>query len=298
MPLACAEHADRAAAFRCDGCRRALCEACVEQSHRLWFCRHCRERALPIEGGEGATPASRARAQRLERPASIAGALGYVFRGGGMTLAGYVVFLTAADLLPGLGRLLPPLLIAILLPGFLLEIVRRSAEGDDTMPEWPDPTDFAARASDWMRSIAVIVVSLLPYFALRRLAGCDVESFLITDPGTCAVARGVGLLLAFALALFGFGAVGTWESGWLALRLDLHLEALLTGTRGQALLVLPPIAALLGGAMLIARLAGGVPLVGSAIVHAAGGYALFTTAHLAGVLFRVHRDRLEIIYLR
>lgn len=298
MSLACAEHADRAAAFRCEGCGRALCEACVEQSHRLWFCRHCRERALLLDGGETATPASRARGERLRRPASIAGALGYVFRGGGMTLAGYVVFLTAADLLPGLGRLLPPLLLAILLPGFLLEIVRRSAEGDDTMPDWPDPTDFAARASDWLKSIAVVAVSLLPYFALRRIAGCDVESFLITDPDACAVARAAGLLLAFSLAPFGFGAVGTWESGWLALRLDLHLEALLTGTRGQALLVLPPIAALLGIAMLIAQVAGGVPLVGSAIVHAAGGYALFTTAHLAGVLFRVHRDRLERIYLR
>jgi hypothetical protein len=297
MPVACAEHADRAASFHCEGCGRVLCEACVEQSHRLWICRHCRERALPIGGGEDATPASRARAARLERPASIAGALAYVFRGGGMTLAGYVVFLTAADLLPGLGRLLPPLLVAILLPGFLLEIVRRSAEGDDTMPDWPDPTDFAARASDWLKSITVVAVSLLPYFALRRFAGCDVESFLITDPEACAGARGAGILLAFALALFGFGAVGTWESGWLALRLDLHLEALLSGTRGQALLVLPPIAALLGASLLIARAVGGVPLVGSAIVHSAGGYALFTTAHLAGVLFRVHRERLERIYL-
>jgi hypothetical protein len=298
MPLACAEHPDRAAAFHCDGCGRTLCEACVEQGHRLWICRHCRERALPIAGGETATPASRARAERLGRPASIAGALGYVFRGGGLALAGYVVFLTAADLLPGLGRLLPPLLIAILLPGFLLEIVRRSAEGDDTMPDWPDPADFAARASDWLRAIAVLAVSLLPYFALRRIAGCDVESFLIDDPGACAFARVAGLVLGFGLALFGFGAVGTWDSGWLALRLDLHLEALLAGTRGQALLVLPPIAVLLGGAALVSRLAGGVPLFGSVLVHAAGGYALFTTAHLAGVLFRVHRDRLESIYLR
>lgn len=298
MPAPCAEHADRAAEFRCDGCGRALCEACVEQSHRLWICRHCRERALPLDGDGTSTPASRARTERLRRPASIAGALGYVFRGGGATLAGYVVFLTAADLLPGLGRLLPPLLIAILLPGFLLEIVRRSAEGDETMPEWPDPTDFAARASDWLSSIGVVVVSLLPYFALRRLAGCDLESFLVADPEVCALARGAGLLIGLALALFGFGAVGTWGSGWLGLRIDLHLEALLAGTRGQALLVLPPIALLLGAAAMIARAVGGVPLLGSAIVHAAGGYALFTTAHLAGVLFRVHGERLEGIYLR
>ena len=54
------------------------------------------------------------------------------------------------------------LLLAILLPGFLLEIVRRSAEGDDTMPDWPDPTDFGARASDWLKSIAVVVAWATP----------------------------------------------------------------------------------------------------------------------------------------
>lgn len=298
MPLACAEHPDRDAAFHCEACGRALCAACVEEGHRLWICRHCRERALPIGGDGTASPASLAREARRSRPFSITAALGYVFRGGGFTLAGYVVFLTVSDLLPGFGALVPPLLIAIILPGFLLEIVRASAEGDDAMPEWPDPTDFAARFGDWLKAIAVVATSLVPYWIARRIAGCDVESFLVTDPGACSLATGLGLVLGFGLALFGFGAVGTWESGWLALRLDLHLEALLVGTRGQAPLFLLPIAMLLGVAAAIGGLAGGVPLLGTALFHAATGYALFTTAHLAGALFRVHRERLERIYLR
>lgn len=297
MPLACAEHPDREAAYHCDACGRALCAACVEEGHRLWICRHCRERALPTAGDETSSPASLAREARRSKPFSIGGGLGYVFRGGGLTLAGYVIFMSVSDLLPGFGALLPPLLIAIILPGFLLEIVRASAEGDDTMPEWPDPTDFSARFGDWLKAIAVVASSLVPYWIARRIAGCDVESFLVTDPGLCSLATGAGLVLGFGLALFGFGAVGTWESGWLAVRLDLHLEALLVGTRGEAPLLLLPIALLLGVAAAIARLAGGVPLLGTALVHAATGYALFTTAHLAGALFRVHRDRLERIYL-
>lgn len=295
---ACAAHPEREAAFHCEGCGRALCADCVEEGHRLWFCRRCRERALPISGGATTTPASLAREIRLARPFSIVGALGYVLRGGGYTLAGYVLFLTVSDLIPGFGALLPPLLITLILPGFLLEIVRASAAGDDEMPEWPDPTEFTARATDWLRAIAVLATALVPTWVARRIAGCDVESFLVTDPALCSLATGVGVVLGFAIALFGFGAVGTWQSGWLAIRLDLHLEALLAGTRGQALLVLLPIALLLGAAGVIARLAAGVPLLGTALIHAATGYALFTTAHLAGALFRVHRERLERIYLR
>ncbi len=294
----CAAHPEREAAFHCEGCDRALCAECVEEGHRLWFCRHCRERALPFGGGAATTPASRAREIRLARPFSIVGALGYVLRGGGYTLAGYVLFLTVSDLIPGFGALLPPLLITLILPGFLLEIVRTSADGDDDMPEWPDPTEFTARVTDWLQSIAVVLTALLPAWVARRIAGCDVESFLVADPGRCALATGIGILLGFAIALFGFGAVGTWQSGWLALRLDLHVEALLVGTRGQALLVMLPIALLLAAAGVIARLAAGVPLLGTALIHAAVGYALFTTAHLAGALFRVHRERLERIYLR
>jgi hypothetical protein len=35
----CVVHPETAATFRCDGCGRLLCSACVEQGHRLLFCR-------------------------------------------------------------------------------------------------------------------------------------------------------------------------------------------------------------------------------------------------------------------
>ena len=55
----CATHPTRAATFYCDGCGRRLCDECIESGHRLLFCRHCRERALPLAADGAATPAER-----------------------------------------------------------------------------------------------------------------------------------------------------------------------------------------------------------------------------------------------
>jgi DNA-directed RNA polymerase subunit RPC12/RpoP len=49
-PQSCATHPAAAAVYRCDGCGRLLCPDCVQEGHRLLFCRHCRERALPLVG--------------------------------------------------------------------------------------------------------------------------------------------------------------------------------------------------------------------------------------------------------
>jgi hypothetical protein len=299
MVPVCAGHPDRPAVFHCEGCGRDLCLDCVEEGHRLYFCKFCRERALPLDAAAPTIPSERHRAERLARAYSLRDALGYVFRGrGAFTLPAYVLFLTFAGLLPGLLTLIPLLLVALLLPGFLFAIVRSTAEGDDELPDWPDYSEFGARLAEWLQTAGIAVAAFLPGLLLRRLAGCDVEDFLVPNRGLCGLAHAGGVALAFAIAMFGLGAVGTWESGWLSFRLDLHLEALLAGTQWDAPVVLLFVAGLLGISTLVAGALGGVPLLGLVVFHAATGYALFTTAHLAGVLFRRHEKRLEAIYLR
>ena len=299
MVRPCSAHPERAAEFRCQSCRRALCADCVEESHRLWFCRHCRERALPIGADATVTPGARSRERHLDRPYTLAAALGCVFRGrGALTLPAYVLFLTAGALLPFPLALAPVALAAAILPGFLFEIVRATAEGADELPDWPDFSEVGARALEWLQALAVVAVAALPALLFRRLAACDVEDFLVADRATCTLAWTAGAALGYAIAMFGFGAVGAFRSGWLAPRLDLHLEALIGGTRADGPVVLGLIALLFGFAALLVRVLGEIPLVGVAVLHAATGYALFTAAHLAGVLFRRHRERLESIYLR
>ena len=299
MSTACAAHPEREAAFRCSGCLRTLCPDCIEEGHRLLFCRHCRERALPLVEGAAATTPELARERRFARPYPFARAFSYVFRGrGALTLPAYVALLTFAEIAPPMVRLAIYVLVALLLPGFLFEIVRRTAEADDELPDWPDFAEIGARLADWRDAAGVALAAWLPWLALRRFAGCDLEDFLIADRGLCALAAAIAAAIGFAVAQFGFGAVGTWNSGWLSFRLDLHLEALLSGTKLEGPLFLGTIAVLLAGAGFAARLLIGVPLIGMALIHAALGYALFTSAHLAGLLFRRHRERLEAIYLR
>lgn len=294
----CAAHADRPAEYRCTGCGRDLCVECIEEGHRLLFCRHCRERALPIEAGAAATTPALARQRRFARGDQWTRAFTYVFRGrGALTLPAYVILMTLAEIAPPVARLAAYVLVAFILPGFLFEIVRRTGEADDELPEWPDYSELGDRIAEWRDAAGVALAAALPWLVLRRLAACDVEEFLIADRGLCTLAASVAAALGFAIAQFGFGAVGTWHSGWLSFRLDLHLEALLAGTRADGPLFLALIAGLLGAAGVLARAFLDWPLLGAAIAHAALGYALFTSAHLAGLLFRRHRVRLEAIYL-
>ena len=299
MAVACAAHPERDAAFGCTGCGRLLCSDCIEEGHRLLFCRHCRERALPLAIGAAATTPALARERRFARPYGFLDAFAYVFRGRGLlTLPAYVAFLTAAELAPPIVRLAIYVLVSLILPGFLFEIVRRTAEADDELPEWPDFSEYGARLGEWRNAAGVALAAYLPWLLLRRLAGCDLEEFLIADRGACAIAAALAAAIGFAVAQFGFGAVGTWHSGWLSFRIDLHLEALVSGTKRDGPLYLAAIALLLAAAGVAARALIEVPLLGAAVVHAALGYALFTSAHLAGLLFRRHRERLEAIYLR
>src|SRR6187549_3606594 len=61
----CATHSQTVARFQCDGCGKLLCDACIEESHRLLLCRLCGERALPLAADAPATTVER---KQLARP--------------------------------------------------------------------------------------------------------------------------------------------------------------------------------------------------------------------------------------
>jgi len=61
----CATHAQSRALYQCDGCGKLLCDACIEESHRLLLCRLCGERALPL--APRLPPPSRSAASRPGR---------------------------------------------------------------------------------------------------------------------------------------------------------------------------------------------------------------------------------------
>ncbi len=297
--MRCTTHPDAAAEFRCDGCARALCTACVEEGHRLLFCVHCRERALPLAAEAAATAPARRREELLNRPYSIADALRYPFRGAGrFMLPAYVATLTVAGFVPGCGIVVAAL-VALLLPGLLFEIVRTTAAGDDVLPDWPDFSDPFARFKEWLWLMAIAVVAALPALFLFRVTGCDASRLLLGDGrGACWLALFGGLALGLLFAVFALGATGCYSSGWLVWRLDLHLQAMLSPVGVPALATAGLVALLLVTSQLAALALRGLPLVGGLVEQAIFGYSLFLAPHLIGLLFRRQAARLDPLYTR
>jgi len=297
MPV-CATHAERRAEYRCVGCRAFLCAECIEEGHRLFFCRRCREQALPLAADAPATAPELARARRLGRRYGLREVFLYPFRGfGGYTLPALALFLTVAELVGGIGGFLLRALILLMLPGLLFEIARTSAEGDDQLPDWPDASQAFERFAEIGRGLLVFAVALTPAWLALRATGCDLEPYLRTLPeGACVATLFGALALGLLLGVFAFGATSAHGTGWLALRVDLHLEALLgpAGRDGAATALL--VAALVAGARLAAAALGFLPLLGAAAAGVLTTYALFVGAHLIGRLFLRHAKTLDPLY--
>lgn len=293
----CAIHADRAAEFRCDGCGRALCAECVETGHRLFICRHCRERALPLAAGVSAATHQYARQRRLDRPYGFADALAYPFRGMGRWLVPvWVATLAVADLIGPLG-LIPRVFVFLLLPGLLFSIARTTAEGDDELPDWPDYTGAFERLAEIGQMAVIGAATLFPAWIYARLTDTSLLDLLTGRAGALAI---VGLLVALglglALGVFAFGATGTHGSGWLTFRIDLHLEALFSEAGPAGLRTAAIVVALTAVRMIAGALLAPIPLLGALASYALGAYALVLSAHFVGLLFRRHRATLDPIY--
>lgn len=296
----CAAHQDRPAVFRCEACHRLLCDDCVREGHRLIFCGHCGERALAIAAGQSSNVQERRRAAKVERPYSFGEALAYPFRGSGrLMIPAFVLLMTLAAVVPMLGPA-AALFARLLLPGLLFEIVRATAEGGVELPEWPDYSEPFERFREVIWLLLVGAMALLPSVGLFLLAGCDVWNLVIADDAEgaspCWGPRVAGLAVGSILGVLAMGATGTHSSGWLALRLDLHLRALFTSARRDATLVAGLVAAILLASAAVQAIFASVPILGTALSAALAGYSLFAGAHLAGLVFRRHARVLDPIY--
>lgn len=297
-PPACTAHPDRAAEFRCPSCRRRLCPACVEAGHRLFICRHCRERALPLDAEAPVATNAYQRERRLDRPYGFADALRYPFRGLGRYLVPvWVATLFAAGLLGTAASLVVHAIVALLVPGLLLEIVRTTAAGEDELPDWPDYAEPIARFGELLCFFLIAAVTLAPVWVAARLAHLSLLDLLAGRAGAGAAALllaalGVGL----CLGVFAFGSSGAYASGWLGFRIDLHLEALLSPAGPPGLRAAGIVLGLAALRLLLGALLAPLPLLGGLVSDTLGAYALVLAAHFVGLLFRRHRATLDAIY--
>jgi len=297
MP-ACARHAEIRAEYRCKGCRAFLCEECIEEGHRLLFCRICRELAVPLDAEAPSSTPALERARKLGRPYGLADAFLYPFRGlGAYQLPALALWLGAGIFLGGLADFILRAALLLILPGILFEIVRTSAEGEDQLPDWPDASEPFARFAEIGRWTLVAVVALAPAWLALRATGCDLEPYLWTHPrGVCLLFAFGGFAVGFLLGVFALGATAVHDSTWLVLRADLHLEALFGPAGGDGVGTALLVAALLAAARLLDVALRFLPIVGAALSALVTVYALFLGAHLVGRLFLRHRRTLDPLY--
>ncbi len=305
MPRACTLHPGAAVEFRCSGCGELLCADCVEAGHRLFFCRRCGERALPLAAGAPATTTARRARVARDGAASYgyAEALAYPFRGGGATLFWVLLVLSwALDLagrVPGLAIVgwavgaLFGALVALLMPRFLFDVAAATARGGDELPDWPDfdPWELLGSA---LLFVAIALLCLAPAALLLRVTGCLAE-LAAGDLGSCLLALATGAVAAVALWVPAFGASAVYRTPWLFFRVDLHLRAVATAP-GDYLAAVALVAGLQVVALVLRLAVTFLPLVGTVVGTAVGLYALFLGAHLAGVWFRRHPGELAAVY--
>ena len=296
----CSTHADVEATFRCEGCQKLLCHDCIDEGHRLLFCRQCGERAMPLAVETPAVATELRRATKREATYSLQDALRYPFRGlGRFVYWGYVlvlaIFMFLATL-PGLGCavLLLRLLILLMLPGLLFAIVRTTADGETELPDWPDWFEGGQRLWEWFGTVLAFLVSFVPLVAILYLLGCGPEG-LGELRLHCSVAVLLGSVVGAALWIPAFGAVAVEWNPWVALRIDLHVRALFrVGTDAWKTLGL--LVALLVARQILGLILQPIPLLGGLAQIMVATYTLLMGAHFVGLLFRRHAATLDAIY--
>lgn len=297
MAQVCAQHPGVNAAFRCEGCEKLLCQDCIKKGHALLFCSQCGERAMPLEAGQPATVREVARRQAISKPYSFQQALFYPFRGVGlyMFIATLVSLAFVSFLLQYSGGCYS-IVLAVglwsLMVGLQFKIVRSTAEGDDQLPDWPEYMDWGERLGD---ILIYLVVAILQFFPVVAYTLLNMGKVLSPEP-SLLFWTGFALFawLGMALGTAAFGAAGRFDRSSV-MRIDLHLKALKIG--GADSVTAANMVFAIGISLFVVRaLLQQIPYVGAAVAGVLGAYWTFTSAHLAGVLFRRHILELEKVY--
>lgn len=291
----CSQHSQVPAQFHCDTCGRYLCTECTEQSHALFICRHCGERAMPIGAPETQTPVQREKKQAHLRPYSLTDALTYPFRdaGGIFTLVGVVVLLLISSIADVcLFGFAIRVVLSLALAGLQFKIARTTMNGDYDVPHWTD-WDFGELFLDWLAWMGVLVLQWGLVLAVVWEAG--LFTIILSEPSpilwlAIAIAGWVGT----ALSIMGLGAAANY-SRWHVVAIPHHVIAY-KRCGGDAVAVTNLVYAA-GAAIPIANLlAAPLPLVGTLFNITLGAYWALVLPHLSGLLFGRNEEDMDAIY--
>jgi len=292
----CARHSEVPAAFHCDGCGRYLCPRCAEESHALFLCGVCGERALPLGAEAEQTPTRRKRKATVSRPYTYKDALSYPLRdtAGRVTLAGLVGLLTLAAFTRGcFFGLAIQIILTLAIAGMQFKVARKTMDGDYEVPYWTD-WEFGELLLDWFAWLAVMVLQWGLIVAVALDYG--LTSVLLEEPNLLfwllvALCGWVGT----ALSLMGMGAAANYGR-WHVFALPHHFVAFRRAA-GDAVATTNLV---YGGAAVIPVvqvLVSPIPLVGTIFGIALGAYWSLVLPHLCGLLFGRNAEDMDAVYM-
>jgi hypothetical protein len=298
----CAAHPQTAARFQCDGCRQMLCDACIEESHRLLLCRLCGERALPLAADAPATTTERREAARpaTAGPYGLGATLLYPFRGSGLlmfiislVIAGVTTFLVKYSIF-GCAAFALWLFWLSLLIGIQFRIVESTAKWENELPDWPQYHSVGERAVEVLSYVVITLLNFGPLVAFVLAFG--VEGLMTGEPSLAFwLGAAATLWLGTALSVMAWGGAALhWRRS--ALRVDQHVRALLA-TGGDGLKTVN-LTFLLCGVVVLARalMSKHLPIAGIVLSGVLAIYWTFVAPHLVGLLFRRHAAALHEVY--
>ena len=292
----CVRHSEVRAQFHCDACKRYLCAQCAEESHALFICAFCGERALPLGGGAEQTPTQRRQAAQVAKPYSFKDALTYPIRdsAGYFTMVGMVIILALAALAGAcFTGIIFRAILSLAIAGMQFKIVRKTMDGDYGVPYWTD-WDYGELLLDWL---AWMVVGALQW-GLIVLVALDRGLFdiLFSEPSLLfwLVVAGCGWV-GTALALMAMGAAANYGR-WNVFALPHHVVAFKRAA-GDAVATTNLVFGLTALVPIVKLLVSPLPLVGTILGIAIGAYWTLVLPHLCGLLFGRNAEDMDAVYM-
>ncbi len=299
MAQTCVQHPEVVAAYRCDGCDKLLCTECIEESHALFLCRFCGERAMPLFAGQATSVKDLKKQRVLTAPYSLKEALTYPLRGSGLAvyIATLVVlaffFVLKLSPVAGCTVYLYSLGFMGMIIGLQFKIVRTTAEGENDLPNWPNFTDVWTLVQDILTWLVIhsFVYGAVIWFAIEGVSR-----------GALAFEPRLEFWLAFALVLWlstafmvmAYGAVGNYRR-LKVFEFHNHVKGFITGG-ADAIKITNIVYAGALAVFCVRFLLEAVPIVGQALSGMLWLYWVFLVPHLSGLLFRWHTEKMEEYY--
>jgi len=292
----CARHSEVPAQFHCDSCSRYLCPQCAPESHALFICAICGERALPLGASAEQTPTQRKQAVELARPYTLKDALTYPIRdtAGRFTLAGMVVLLALAAIA---GTCFTGFIIQIILSlaiaGMQFKIARKTMDGDYEVPYWTD-WDYQELFLDWLTWMAVIVMQ----WGLVIVVALDygILNVLMSEPSLLFwLVMALCGWLGTALALMAMGAAANYGR-WHVFGLPHHFVAF-KRAGGDAVAITNLVFGLTALIPVVQIVVSPIPLAGTILGVALGSYWTLVLPHLCGLLFGRNAEDMDAVYM-